>query len=93
MLQDSVNSLVALFERVGLKTNTSKTKAMVCVPGKIRTRLLEEVYTNARVGLKGKTGWKGASVLCDHCGKAVAAGSLRSHLETQHNIFRSLVLN
>ena len=82
MLQDSFNSLVALFERVGLKTNTSKTKAMVCVPGKIRTRLLKEVYTNARVGLKGKTGWKGASVACDHCGKSVATGLLRSHLET-----------
>ena len=36
MLQTSLDTLVALFERVGLMINVSKTKTMVCVPGCIR---------------------------------------------------------
>ena len=36
-LQRAIDVLIALFERVGLRTNTTKTKAMVCVPGRIRT--------------------------------------------------------
>ena len=36
-LQDALEILVDLFERVGLRTNTKKTKGMTCVPGKIRT--------------------------------------------------------
>jgi hypothetical protein len=31
-LQDSLNYLVEQFERVNLKTNTSKTKSMTCQP-------------------------------------------------------------
>jgi len=33
-LQSSFDILIALFDRVGLRTNTTKTKAMVCIPGK-----------------------------------------------------------
>ena len=36
-LQTSLDTLVSLFERLGLRINVSKTKAMVCVPGSIRT--------------------------------------------------------
>ena len=36
-LQASLDTLVSLFERVGLRTNVSKTKTMVCIPGRIRT--------------------------------------------------------
>ena len=50
-LQQSLDALVALFERVGLITNTEKTKAMTMIPGKIRTRLIEEVYANSIEGL------------------------------------------
>ena len=92
-LQISLDRLVALFEEVGLATNTDKTKAMICVPGKIRTRLLEDVYANSREGLGNRRQWQKDRVECDHCGLELAAGSLRSHLETQHNVFRSLVLN
>ena len=35
MLQDSLHILIALFERVGLLTNTSKTKAETCMDRKI----------------------------------------------------------
>ena len=49
-LQEAIDLLANLFDRVRLRTNTSKTKGMTCVSGKIRTRLPEEVYTNSRVG-------------------------------------------
>ena len=92
-LQELVDKLVALFERVGLHTNTAKTKAMVCIPGKIRTRLLEEVYTRSYEGLGGRRNWRSEKVACNHCGVRVTAGALEGHLRTQHNIFHSLVLN
>ena len=43
-LQRAMDVLVALFERVGLRTNTKKTKVMTFVPGKIRTRLSTAAY-------------------------------------------------
>ena len=43
-LQASFDVLIELFERVGLRTNTTKTQVMVCVPGKIRTQLGADVY-------------------------------------------------
>ena len=36
--------MVKLFERVGLKTNPTKTEAMAFVPDRIRTPLTEEAY-------------------------------------------------
>ena len=44
ILQKAINTLVKLFERVGLKTNTTKTEAMTFVPGRVRTPLTEEAY-------------------------------------------------
>ena len=43
-LQRAMDILVALFERVGLRTNTKKTKVYTFVPGKIRTRLSTAAY-------------------------------------------------
>ena len=57
-LQYAVNKLVALFERVGLRTNTSKTKAMTCIPGKIRVPLCRDVYDNQRQGLASVSTWR-----------------------------------
>ena len=51
LLQEALDVMVALFERVGLRTNTAKTKVMICVPGKIRTRHTSAVYNNSREGL------------------------------------------
>ena len=47
-LQTSLDTLVSLFERVSLRTNTSKTKTMVWVPGRIRTCHSRQVY-NERI--------------------------------------------
>ena len=38
-LQEALNILVETFKRTGLATNTKKTQAMVCTPGKIRVQL------------------------------------------------------
>jgi len=38
-LQQALDCLIKLFERVGLKTNASKTKVMTCVPGYISTHI------------------------------------------------------
>jgi hypothetical protein len=35
-LQSSFQILIALFERIGLRTNAEKTKVMTCLPGKIQ---------------------------------------------------------
>ena len=37
MLQTSLDTPISLFKHIGLRTNVSKTKTMVCVPGMIRT--------------------------------------------------------
>ena len=52
-LQAAADTLLGLFERAGLKTNTKKTQAMVCIPGKIRTCQSQQVY-NARVYGEGE---------------------------------------
>ncbi len=44
LLQHALDILVNLFQRVGLKTNTSKTQMMICTPGQIRTQLPMESY-------------------------------------------------
>ena len=43
-LQTCLDILVGIFERVGLFTNVKKTKAMTCLPGKIRYSLSKESY-------------------------------------------------
>ena len=48
-LQAAFNVLTGLFDRVGLRTNTTKTEAMVFLPGRIRTQLTAELY-EARMG-------------------------------------------
>ena len=86
-LQAAFDILIGLFERVGLVTNTRKTKAMVCIPGRIRTRLTDDVYNNSRVGLMSREDWNRRRVECDICQQEVSAESLTSHLETQHGVY------
>ena len=93
ILQDSMDILTDLFDRVGLRTNTEKTKVMTCVNEKIRLRQSEEVYRNQREGFHTERDWRNRRMDCDVCGMELSAQSLSSHLETQHGVFRSRVLD
>jgi hypothetical protein len=91
-LQKSFDVLIGLFERIGLFTNAAKTKAMVCIPGRIREGYTEEEYANHKSPTETSADRKRRHVDCKICGTSLAAGSYQSHLESQHDIFCSMVL-
>ncbi len=86
-LQESFDILIGLFERIGLFTNASKTKVMVCTPGQIRKAYTEEQYAKYNSLTGSATNNKLHCVDCEICGASLAAGSYQSHLESQHNVF------
>ena len=77
LLQVAFNTLVGLFDRVGLRTNVGKTVGMVCHPCQEAGNLSTAAYGRRVMGvgptyrerLKGK-------VACGECGEMLAAGSL-----------------
>ena len=91
--KDAVNLdvLTGLFDRVGLRTNTTKTKAMVFLLGRIRTPLTAESY-EARMDEEFRAEKTGRRVTCTICYASSAVGSLRSHLVTQHNVHQCFVI-
>jgi hypothetical protein len=89
--QSSFTILVNLFKRIGLRTNAAKTKVMTCLPGKIWVARTEEEYAAQQTG--NATTAKRWHIDCKACGISLVAESLRSHLETQHDVYRSFVLN
>ena len=92
-LQSSLVILVALFKHVGLWTNVTKTKMMICILGRIQMCQTREVYNDHIEGHANTGQWRPHCVECYICDKNLTATSLRSNLETQHGIFRSFVLN
>jgi hypothetical protein len=64
---------------------------MTCLHGKIRVAKTEEEYAAQQTG--DTTTAKRRRAVCEVCGISLAAASLRGHLETQHDIYRSFVLN
>ena len=85
-LQSAVDILVTLFESIGLRTISDKTNVMTCVSGKIGVAHTKEAYhtqQNGPVDPTAKRHW----VECNICGASLAAGSLTSHLKTQHNTY------
>jgi hypothetical protein len=91
-LQSAMEVLVTLFEGIGLRTNHDKTKVMMCVLGNIQVAHTEAAYHTQQLGPVDPTA-KRHRVECDLCGASLAAGSLQSHLETQHKTYRLFVLN
>ena len=89
-LQKAINTLVAIFERVGLQTNTEKTEAMMVVPGRIWTPLTKEAY-QVRMSDCHQEERKGRRVACHVCQEEMAVGSLKSHLATQHDVYQCFV--
>ncbi len=86
-LQQAFNVLVELFERVGLLTNFTKMKVMTCSPGFIRTHVSREAHMRRTNHLEGSYRLQRLRrVSCPECNKDLAAGSLRSHLRSQHGL-------
>ena len=88
-LQMVFDVLTGLFDRVGLRTNTDKTEAMVFLPGKLRTPLSSESY-ESKMDREYREKKSGRRVACTICHADLAVGSLRSHLVTQHDIHQPL---
>jgi len=86
-LQDAFEVLVDLFARVGLKTNTEKTKVMVNLPGATWTCYSEHVHKRKLEG-QGDTCCqrKRRRVLCVEHGQDLSEGSVASHMRTQHDM-------
>jgi hypothetical protein len=91
-LQSAMDILVTLFKGIDLRTNPDKTKVMTCIPGIIRLAHTEVAYHVQQQGPVNPT-MKRHWVECDVCGVSLVAGSLQSHLETQHNMYWLFVLN
>ena len=90
-LQVAFDVLTGLFNRFGLRTNTTKTEAMVFLPGRIRTPLTAEAY-EARMDDTFRAEKTGRRVECHICQRSLAVGSLRSHLSTQYDDYQCFVV-
>ena len=84
-LQLAFDLLTALFDRVGLKTNTLKTEAMTFLPGRIRIGLSDKTY-RTWMDPAVREAAKARKVRCELCQVELAAGSLASHLQSQHDV-------
>ena len=91
-LQESLDVLIELFKRIGFFPNRSKTKAMICVPGKIQTRLSTSVYNMTGVILNTAQD-SSRRVDFNKYDQSLTEDSLASHIETQHGIYQSQVIN
>ncbi len=92
-LQLSFDILVSLYECIRLFTNALRTKVMTCIPGRIREGFMEEEYTLHRTGVETATNRKRRGMVCQICSASLQAGSLTSHLETQHGVYCSFLLS
>jgi hypothetical protein len=86
-LQESFDILIGLFERIGLFTNASKTKVMICILGWIREAYTEEQYAKYESPTGAAANNKRRRIDCEICATSLAAGSYQSHLESQHDVF------
>jgi hypothetical protein len=86
-LQWAIDGLVSTFECVGLKTNISKTKAMIYTPGKIGLQLPADSYQWMRTGHTLAAKWDTCIITCRECRKDMRAGSLSRHFADLHEIY------
>jgi hypothetical protein len=91
-LQSALDILVTLFEGISLQMNPDKTKVVTCVLGNIQVAHTEAAYHVQQLGPVDPT-VKRCWVECNICGVSLAEESLQSHLETQHDMYWSFVLN
>ena len=92
-LQVALNSLVSLFECVGLETNIAKMQAMICTPGQITTQLSTDSY-HRRHGYGTHTGeqWDARTVECRQCQAKMKASFLSRHLADFNEVYQQTVM-
>ena len=84
-LQGAFNTLVGLFDSVGLRKNVRKTVGIVCHPCQAAGNILDTAYGRRVTG--GGPMYRErlkVQVSCRACGELLAEGYLTSHLMTQH---------
>ncbi len=92
-LQVASNSLVSIFERVGLETIVKKTQAMICTPGRISTQLSTNSYCRRHgYGNQTRAQWDTRKVECRQCQAIVNASSLSRHLADLHEVYQQMVV-
>ncbi len=91
-LQRAIDGLVSTFECVGHETNISKTKAMICTPGKIQLQLPADSYWRMGTGRTSAAKWDTYIITCRECGKDMRAGSLSRYLADLHKIYQGQVV-
>jgi hypothetical protein len=90
-LQEALDILVKTFKCIGLATNTKKTQAMICTPGRIWVQLLIDSYKRMHKGVAAGEESRRA-VMCHVCNKALQTRSLRLHLLSAHDIHQQVVV-
>jgi len=91
-LQEALD-IVSLFELIGLPTNTTKTKVMTCVLGKLRTCHPNSVHTCIQKDLATYSELQTCIVDCVMGGQTFQANTIDCHLESQHELYWLLVIN
>ena len=84
-LQDALDTMCDLCQQIGMKTNVTKTKYMLCLPKAEYTNISAKAYRHRITGegfshkerLKQQT-------RCPNCDKNLSVGSLPHHMRTQH---------
>jgi hypothetical protein len=92
-LQVTLNSLVSLFECVGLETSIKKMQAMICTPGQISTQLSTDSYRRRHsYGTHTREQWDARKVECRQCQATMNASSHSSHLADLHEVYQQTVV-
>ena len=91
-LQHAIDGLVTTLERVGLETNTKKTQAITCTPGKIWLKHPADSYRRMRTRRTPAANWDARTVTCRECRKDMMASSLGCHLADLHKIYQQQVV-
>ena len=83
-LKGAFSALVAIFDRVGLRTNVHKTVSMACHPCRAGSGKRTMAGYSRRLTGVGKTfkERQRERVACRECGTEIAAGSMSSHMMT-----------
>ena len=86
-IQSAFDTLMGLFDQVGLRINIHKTVGMVCRPFRTSGVRADKAYTRRMEGdgqsFKERQ-WE--RVLCPECGKETAKGSLVAHRQNQNGV-------